>query len=94
MTMNIDKPAVRERLKKFDFTGLFTQEMGWNFPAANVKVSVAGQDYHLRSVAQTRGVQILECPPGPDGRIPDHETRRKVRAASHQERLRTPDHLH
>ena len=39
---------------------------------------MAGQDYHLASVAQKRGVQILQCPPGADGRIPDHATRRKI----------------
>jgi hypothetical protein len=76
--MNIDKPAVRDRLNRFDFTGLFTQELGWDFPAANVTVSVAGQNYSLLSVAQKRGVQILQCLPGADGRVPDHATRRKI----------------
>ena len=78
MIMGIDKPAIRERLQKFDFTGVFTQELGWDFPAAKVTVSVAGQVYSLLSVAQKRGVQVLQCPPGADGRIPDHATRRKI----------------
>jgi len=51
MTIDIDKPAIRERLRKFDFTGVFTQELGWDFPAAKVSVSVAGQGYPLLSVA-------------------------------------------
>jgi len=76
--MGIDKPAIRERLEKFDFTGVFTQELGWDFPAANVTVSVAGQVYSLLSVAQKRGVQVFQCQPGADGRIPDHATRRKI----------------
>jgi hypothetical protein len=76
--MNIDKPAVRDRLKTFNFSALFTQELGWDFPAANLTVSVAGQTYSLRSVAQKRGVQILHCQPGPDGRVPDHATRRMI----------------
>ncbi|MFT5365193.1 MAG: hypothetical protein ACI8V2_000130 [Candidatus Latescibacterota bacterium] len=29
--MNIDKKAVLERLGKCDFSGLFTQELGWDF---------------------------------------------------------------
>src|SRR5271157_322407 len=78
MTMDIDKPAIRERLRKFDFTGVFTQELGWDFPAAKVTVSVAGQGYALLSVAQKRRIQVLQCPPGADGRIPDHATRRKI----------------
>ena len=76
--MNIDKPAVRDRLKNFDFSALFTQELGWDFPATNLTVSVAGQSYSLVSVAQKRGVQILKCLPGADGRVPDHAARRKI----------------
>jgi hypothetical protein len=76
--MNIDRPAVHERLKNFDFSALFTQELGWDFPATNLTVSVAGQNYSLRSVAQKRGVQILQCLPVADGRVPDHATRRKI----------------
>jgi len=78
MTMDIDKPAIRERLRKFDFTGVFTQELGWDFPAAKVTVSVAGQGYPLLSVAEKRGIQVLQCPPGADGHVPDHATRRKI----------------
>jgi hypothetical protein len=76
--MNIDKPAVRERLRDFNFSALFTQELGWDFPATNLTVSVAGQNYSLLSMAQKRGVQILQCLPGVDGRVPDHATRRKI----------------
>lgn len=75
--MNIDKPAVRARLKNFDLTGLFTQELGWDFPAAGFTVSVASQDYALGAIAQKRGVQVFQCA-GPDGRIPDYATRRKI----------------
>ncbi len=77
MTMNIDKPAIRARLKSFDLTGLFTQELGWDFPAAGFTVSVANQDYALHAIARKRGVQVFRCA-GPDGRIPDHATRRKI----------------
>jgi len=76
--MDIDKPAIRERLQKFDLTGVFTQELGWDFPAANVTVSVAGQVCPLLSVAEKRGVQVLQCQPGADGRVPDYATRRKI----------------
>ena len=76
--MDIDKPAIRERLQKFDLTGVFTQELGWDFPAAKVTVSVAGQGYPLLSVAEKRGIQVLQCPPGADGHVPDHATRRKI----------------
>jgi len=76
--MSIDKPAVRDRLSRFDLTGLFTQELGWDFPAASVTVTVSGHHYRLLSVAQKRGVQILQCPPGADGGVPDYATRRKI----------------
>ena len=29
--MPLDKTAVLDRLKKFDFPGLFTQELGWDW---------------------------------------------------------------
>jgi hypothetical protein len=76
--MNIDKPAIRDRLARFDFTGLFTQELGWDFPASNLSVRVAEQEFRLVSVAQKRGVQVLHCQPAADGRIPDHAMRRKI----------------
>ncbi|MGA2701848.1 MAG: hypothetical protein ABSH35_12230 [Isosphaeraceae bacterium] len=76
--MSIDKPAVRDRLSKFDLTGIFTQELGWDFPAASFTVTVSGQQYRLLSVAQKRGVQILQCPPGANGGVPDYATRRKI----------------
>ncbi len=41
-------------------------------------MNVLGHDYALRAIAQKRGVQIFQCPPGPDGRIPDHATRGKI----------------
>ncbi len=79
--MSIDKPAVRDRLSKFDLTGIFTQELGWDFPAASFTVTVSGQQYRLLSVAQKRGVQIFECQPDAAGKLPEYDARRKIEKA-------------
>ena len=41
--MPIDRKAVQERLKKFDFPGLFTQELGWDWYTTNLPITVDGQ---------------------------------------------------
>src|SRR5260221_13481565 len=76
--MSLDKPAIRDRLQRFDFSGLFTQELGWDFPGGSPAVTVDGKELRLKAIAQKRGVQIYECPgPGQDA-IPEYKVRRKV----------------
>lgn len=45
--MPLDRTAARQRLQQFDFAGLFTQELGWDWHTATAPVSIAGQDFTL-----------------------------------------------
>src|SRR5947209_7509706 len=77
--MLVHTAGIRQRLQAFDFTGLLIEELGWDrFAPHPLKIAVNGVDYTLPIVAQKRGMVICHCLPGPDGRIPDHATRRRI----------------
>ncbi len=69
--MPVDRQAVLDRLRAFDFSALFTQELGWDWYTAETKITVGKVDITLKGIAEKRGVHVFLCPPGPDGRIPD-----------------------
>jgi hypothetical protein len=76
----------QEHLKHYRFKHLFN-ELGWDAPAQQQPYSVAiGEDtWLLDVVAIKKGVQVLHCRPGAQGRLPDYATRQKI------ERKITPD---
>jgi hypothetical protein len=80
--MPADYQRIQQRLKAFDLTGLFTQELMWNyFPAATrpLEVPVDGSTYTLKPVAQ-RGMGVYECVPPSDDQFPKYAIRRKIDA--------------
>ncbi|MBM3879992.1 MAG: hypothetical protein FJ387_09780 [Verrucomicrobia bacterium] len=52
----IDRKAVQDRLKKFDFSGLFTQELGWDWHTTNLSITADAQPFSLKAVAHKRGM--------------------------------------
>ncbi|HEY7329313.1 MAG TPA: DNA methyltransferase [Gemmataceae bacterium] len=76
MSLNVE--AVRRCLKEFDFRTLFVQELGWDRHSANLTVAVDSKTYELHALAEKRGFQVFECPPGISGTVPDHPTRSKI----------------
>ena len=76
--MNIDRQAIQERLRNFDFSELFTQELGWEFPPGNLTVPVEDHQYDLKAVAEKRGLVVFTCSPDPEGKIPLSNTRGKI----------------
>ena len=79
--MALDVPAVRQRLLQFDFSSLFTQELGWDFPGPGLQIEVDGVIFKLVGVADKRGVRVFACQ-SPDGKIPDYDYRRKIEKAA------------
>jgi hypothetical protein len=76
--MSASYANIQKRLKAFDFTGLFTQELMWNhFQARDLEVPVDGVTYILRPLAQ-RGMAVYECVPETDVGFPDYANRRKI----------------
>ena len=76
--MPIDRKAVQDRLKKFDFSGLFTQELGWDWHTSNLTVTVDKQDFNLLAIAHKRGLVAYQCPAPAGGRIPEYAVRRNI----------------
>src|SRR5438105_2189864 len=74
----LDRQRTREFLQGFDFESLFIEELGWDRRVAGHQVSVDDQTFTLSAIAHKRGVQILKCEPGSDGKIPEYGTRRKI----------------
>ena len=69
----------QDHLKQFRFKHLFN-ELGWDLPAQQQPYSVAVDNdiWQLDAVAVKKGVQVLQCRPDADGRIPDYATRQKI----------------
>lgn len=78
--MPLDAHALRQRLEKFDFSGIFTQELGWDFPGANLTVNLDDHDIELRAVAEKHGLAVYQCeaPVGWDGDAFSYPERRKI----------------
>src|SRR4029077_18340730 len=76
--VSTDHLMIRQRLKAFDFVGLFTQELMWNhFAIRPLEVLVDGVTYTLKPVAQ-RGMAVFECVPPNDHQFPRYASRRKI----------------
>lgn len=76
----MNKPAFnQDHLKHFRFKHLFN-ELGWDAPAQQQPFGVVvGDDtWLLDVVAIKKGVQVLHCRPGVQGRLPDYATRQKI----------------
>ncbi len=89
--MPLDIPAVRERLKTFNFVSLFTQELGWDFPATPrvpLKIVVKEKSFELQTIAQKRGVPVYQHQTAAGEDYPDYPTRRaihrEVRKSAHE----------
>jgi len=76
--MRLTVPRIRHYLQTFALEKLFIEELGWDRHAASLSVQVDGQAYLLNAFAEKRGVQIFECQPDANGKIPDYATRRKI----------------
>ncbi|MGB8170910.1 MAG: hypothetical protein WCF18_25635 [Chthoniobacteraceae bacterium] len=76
--MPLDKSAAKPRLQKFDFAGLFTQELGWDRHKVTLPVSVGGHDFAVQAVAEKRGFVAYHCATPAGQKVPDYPTRRRI----------------
>ncbi|NVM22144.1 MAG: SAM-dependent methyltransferase [Desulfobacterales bacterium] len=76
--MTLSVPRIRQYLQTFALEKLFIEELGWDRHSVRLSVQVDGQAHSLTAFAEKRGVQIFECQPYADGKIPDYATRRKI----------------
>ena len=74
--MSAEFQRVQERIKAFDFSGLFTQELMWNhYPSRPLQVPVDGVTYELTPIAQ-RGMAVFLCIPPKDAAFPKYAARK------------------
>ena len=76
--MTLSVPRCRHYLKEFQLRKLFVEELGWDRHNAALPIEIDGQSFTLRSFAEKRGVQILECHPDSGGSIPERSIRQKI----------------
>ena len=76
--MSIDKKAIQDRIKKFDLSGLFTQELGWDWHTANLEIQLDGKTIKLTAIAQKRGMVAYQCATPAGGSPPNYAVRRKI----------------
>lgn len=79
--MSFDTSRVRRQLERFNFSELFTEELGWSRPTERRETvfEVNGQGFTRRAVAELSGVVVYEVTSA-DGAIPDAKARRAVHA--------------
>lgn len=75
----MNKQRAATYLKKFDFSPLFIEELGWNNPQSKAleAITVGAQDYALKPIAEKRGVQIFCCV-SKGSTLPPYADRQKI----------------
>ncbi|MDX2109647.1 MAG: DNA methyltransferase [Verrucomicrobiota bacterium] len=76
--MSFDKAAARQRIQNFDFSGLFTQELGWDWHRAQLPITLGAQSISLQAVAQKRGFVVWHYAPAKGAAFPDSALRRRI----------------
>jgi tetratricopeptide (TPR) repeat protein len=66
-------------LQKCDFTSLFVNELGWDYPSNNqIELTISNQKYLLKSLAEKRGFVVYECKTIDANEIPSVSIRRRI----------------
>jgi tetratricopeptide (TPR) repeat protein len=66
-------------LYDFDFTSLFVDELGWDYPSNNeIELTIENQNYHVKPLAEKYGFVIYECRDIDINEIPNISTRCKI----------------
>lgn len=77
--MNIDTKAIGQHLNQFNFSELFTQELGWDWYDTELPtIEADGRRFTLTGVAEKRGMVVVECTPDDDGPLPEYAARKKI----------------
>jgi len=88
-----DTSTIRRLLKQFEFTTLFTQQLGWDHHRATLDLTINGEQFTLAAAAHKRGMVVFVCPA-----IPPHHVRAKidqlVTKAAHEHIIIFHDPLH
>jgi len=78
MPADTSASRIRGHLERFDLTGLFIEELGWDRHQATDQFTVDGLTCAITAIAQKRGMVAFEACPVDGEPIPDYATRRKI----------------
>jgi hypothetical protein len=76
--MPFDRSAAKDRIRNFDFSGLFTQELGWDWYTPTLSVAAAGRNLNLQAIAEKRGFVAWHCRTLAGEKLPDSALRRRI----------------
>ncbi|OIP12515.1 MAG: hypothetical protein AUJ96_00410, partial [Armatimonadetes bacterium CG2_30_66_41] len=78
--MAVNRNRVRELLRAFDFSTLFTEELGWEHYAAVHEVNVGEHKFALEAVAEKRGMVVFTCRSAgcQPANLPDYNLRKRL----------------
>lgn len=77
--MSLDRSAAFDRLRNYDFSGLFTQELGWNWHKQTLPVTLkSGTTFTLTAVAHQKGMVAYHLALAANTPMPDYATRRQI----------------
>jgi hypothetical protein len=77
--MPLNPTTTRERLKVFDFTPLFLEELGWDNCQQSFAVTAGSRQFRLTALAKKCGLIAYSCAPvDGDDQIPDRALRLKI----------------
>ena len=77
-TATVPLARIRDRLRAFDFVGLFNEARLGLPPRRHYRRRRRRQPTSCAVLPQKRGFQVFCCPPGADGAIPNRQTRRRI----------------
>ena len=68
----------RNYLQESEFESLFVEELGWDYHAQALTVTVEHTDYTLTAIAEKRGMVVFRCDATLNAPLPNYATRRAI----------------
>ena len=76
--MSLNRNRARDLLATGELHSLFIEELGWDRPGGQLKITAAGTKAKLQPLAQKRGMVVYHCVPLSGESLPDYPNRRKI----------------
>ena len=76
--MQHNSNQTRNYLQESEFESLFVEELGWDYHAQALTVTVENTDYTLTAIAEKRGMVVFRCDATLNAPLPNYATRRAI----------------
>lgn len=75
------KKAIRDKLNGFDFSGLFTEELGWDWFTHDIPLQIKDKTFNLTGIAEKRNFVIAHFSEEANNIFPDDKLRKSIERA-------------